>query len=116
MYVVLFRNVGLATPGRWFKAKMKKILKTEEPDGFDEFKCSNGWLGGFLSRHIICLRVATNNKPKSAAERVPALQKFHSTSLTFRQPPPLRDEKYGRFPADATYASDQVRKSWCEKN
>ena len=36
------------------------------------------------------------------------MQKFHHTVKLFRQPPPQRDQKYGRFPTEHTYHVDQV--------
>ena len=83
-------------------------MKTDKPEGHENFTASNGWLGKFLKRHLINLRVATNVKNKSVEERLPLMKKNHRMLKTFRQPPPLRHPKYGRFPPSHTYASDQV--------
>lgn len=87
---------------------MKLLLRKDKPLDWMTFKCSNSWFKGFKFKKQISLRAATNKKPKSAEERLPLVRKFHRTANEFRQSPPSRDPKYGRFPASHTYHVDQV--------
>ena len=104
------REALKVVPRSWFAAKMKGLLKKNPPPGDDwkKFQASPGWVSGFLSRFDISRRARSNNKPKSVQQRLPAVKKFHRTAKAFTQPPPKRDEKYGRFPAATRYHVDQV--------
>ena len=97
-------------PRIWFRTHMKKLLKQNPPENEDwkTFSASPGWCYNFFQRFNITKRRRSNAKSKSPQERLPQVQKFHRTVKLFRQPPPERDQKYGRFPAPNTYHVDQV--------
>jgi len=59
-------------------------------------------------RFNLTLRAVSNKKTRSPEERLPEVQKFHRWVKTLRNSEPQRDPKYGRFPAEDTYASDQI--------
>lgn len=97
-------------PRIWFRTHMKKLLKKNPPqnDEWKSFSASPGWCYNFFDRFNITKRRRSNAKSKSPQERLPQVQKFHRTVKLFRQPPPQRDQKYGRFAAEHTYHVDQV--------
>jgi hypothetical protein len=84
----------------------KNEVIVEERQG-QKFQCSAFWFHGFKMRYQISLRAANNRKSKSVEERLPQIRKFHRTVKQFRQPPPERDSKFGRFPANQTYHFDE---------
>lgn len=100
------RDKRLRVSGRCFRAKMRKLVKDDELDA--KFKASPGWLRGFRKRYHVSRRIRTNNKSKSAAERLPQVQRFHRSVKWFCQPPPARDPKYGQFPAKPRAHFEQV--------
>jgi hypothetical protein len=102
------REEGYRCHRRWFQARMKLLLRKDQPVEFEKFKCSNFWFEGFKVRYQVSLRAANNKKSKSVEQRLPQIRKFHQTVKEFRQPPPQMDPKYGRFPANRTYHVDQV--------
>ena len=104
------RERMLVVPRIWFRTRMKKLLKERPPAGtaWKAFVASPGWAHNFFGRFDVSRRARSNMKAKSPQQRLPEVQKFHRTAKRFRQPPPLRDEKYGRFPPINTLHVDQV--------
>jgi len=92
----------------WLKAKMKLLLRRDQPAGWENFKASDPWLNSFCERFNITSRRRTNNKSIPIDERLPQIKLFHQTAKLFRQPPPLSDQKYGRFRPENTFHLDQV--------
>lgn len=104
------RDALKVVPRSWFSAKMKGLLRKNPPegDGWKKFQASTGWATKFLDRFDVSRRARSNGNPKSVQQRLPQIRKFHKTAKAFTQPPPLRDAKYGRFPASTRYHVDQV--------
>jgi hypothetical protein len=79
-------------------------LQEDKPQGYEECKYSKGWAQNWFDRHEISSRTPTNTKEQDDAIRIPKVKRFHSFVRHIRMKPPLRDPKYGRFPANCTFA------------
>jgi len=91
---------GLPASDQWLKDTMDKILVTEQPEHWQKFCASNGWVAGFKRRYRISLLCQTNKKQTSIWEKLPKIKKFHYWLLKKLQARgPQRCPKYGRFPA-----------------
>lgn len=105
------REKMLVVPRIWFRTRMKKILKQTPPpddDSWKKFTASPGWCYNFFKRFHVSKRRRSNQKSKSPQQRMEQVQKFHRTAKRFRQPPPEKDPKYGRFAPQLTFHVDQV--------
>jgi hypothetical protein len=56
---------------------MRQILSTQQPQGWETFRCSNGWLAGFKTRFKITSQSATNKKKVPIATKLPLIKAFH---------------------------------------
>jgi len=102
------REDGLQVTRQWMKSKMKFLLRSARPLGWEKFNDTYKWLDGYMTRFQIVERHRTNKKQISVEDRLPQIRLFHQTAKLFRQPPPLNDAKYGRFAAKNTFHVDQV--------
>jgi hypothetical protein len=74
----------------------------------DAFKASNTWLQGFLGRHDLRQRRATNNKDVSVEERLPKVQRWHKRFQRHVSQGEEEDPTFGRYKPANIMNSDQV--------
>ncbi len=67
---------GLTASDQWLKDTMDKILVTEQPEHWQKFCASNGWVAGFKRRYRISLLCQTNKKQTSIWEKLPKNQEI----------------------------------------
>jgi hypothetical protein len=107
----LFRrkNQGYVTTDAWLQDSMRTLLEAEQPDGWEEFKASNGWVALFKKRYRITAQCQTNKKHVPITEKLPLIRNFHAWLLTILQlSTPQKSTKYGRFPATFIFHMDQI--------
>ena len=104
--------LGLKARDEWLKWAMKQILSSQQPLGWEAFRCSNGWLAGFKTRFAITARYATNIKQVPIATKLPLIKAFHVWLLRDLQmslpPGGFACAKYGRFGPSQMFAMDQM--------
>jgi hypothetical protein len=99
---------GLETHEEWLIDEMRQILTNMKPMGWEDFKCSDGWIAGFKKRYGISSLVRTNKKEAPIQQRLPNLRYFHRQMHHARNSPPERCAKYGRFRPDQYWHMDQI--------
>ena len=106
----LRRSKGQKINGLWLKLKFKQILSKDKPQGWDQFKCSNGWLSRWKRKYNIVLRKRSNKKRKKLQEREPLLQHFHQYMHDVRNSKSEEHQsmEYGRFHPRNVYAFDEI--------
>jgi hypothetical protein len=109
----LYRRKILKLPvsQNWLRSQFRKILAESEPEGWDTFRYSRGWVCRFCIRFRICDRAMTNKKTSSVLERLPEIRKFHQYLIYFLPrmcTGPIQCAKYGRFSAYNRYHMDQI--------
>ena len=77
------RREGRSCKPNWFKKKAVQIMRSTFPNQAEEFKGSNGWFVRFCNRFDLVPRMKTNKKKKSAAEKEPVIEHFHSSLRQF---------------------------------
>jgi hypothetical protein len=91
---------GLTVDEWWLQDEMLDILEEIKPEGWQDFKCSAGWLQGFKTRYKISEQMRNNKKHLPIIERLPVIRAFHQWLLqTLQASDPQRCPKYGRFSA-----------------
>ena len=93
------QHEALETHHDWLVDEMRQILQELQPEGWEEFKFSEGWLGAFKTRYRISSLVRTNKKEVPVSQRVPVIRFFHREMDAVRNSNPQRCHKYGRFRA-----------------
>ena len=79
----------------WFKLQFKRLLKRDEPVGYDTFACSEGWFDRFKARRRIVKRKKTNKKTIPIEKRASQIRNFHLLLHKIKN-----DEQYIRQCAD----------------
>ena len=91
---------GLTVDEWWLQDEMMDIVEEIKPEGWQDFKCSAGWLQGFKTRYKISEQMRNNKKHIPIIERLPVIRAFHQWLLqTLQASDPQRCPKYGRFSA-----------------
>jgi len=105
------RVLGLKATEAWIAWAMEKILAIDQPNEWQDFRYSNGWLDKFKDRWKISSLCVTNKKSRPIALKEPLLKSFHKWFLRDLQlslGPPYRCPIYGRFSAASMFAMDQI--------
>ena len=105
------RTEGKRVKFAWLGARMKQILQTEKPEGWETFSKNTSWSNGWCKRFNVSLRVKTNVKTQLPEERVAEVRKFHRTVRSFcmpSNPSEAQHPVYGRFAPENRFHVDQV--------
>jgi len=90
------RRKGLIVDGEYIQGRFKQILAKDQPVGWEKAKACNGWKDKFVKRHSLSSQRKTNNKPRSAEERIEQIRRFHQYSVygvPFELPSPYKNHK-----------------------
>ena len=101
------RSKGLKVSGIILRTMMKKNVRkhygTEAA-----FKASTFWLRSFAHRYSISIRKGSNTKNKSAAEKMPKIQRWHARFRRRLSRGKQLDPKWGRWLPEDRISTDQV--------
>lgn len=100
--------LGLWVDKYWLRAEFIAILELTKPDGYLDFKCSNGWVSGFCSRWKITKQHRTNKKDIPVSVKMPLLQEMHRQMYMLQaESREGKDPIYGRFSPLHMFSADQ---------
>ena len=101
------KNVGYPIDHYWFRAEMASILAhTRGPH--HNIQLSNGWLSSFTARYNITSQMKTEKKFKSAVERKPKIDQFHTDLAILQRTLPPQDPAWGAFAPSHIWNADHV--------
>jgi hypothetical protein len=107
--------LGLWVDRYWLQDEMLEILRLTQPKGWQEFKCSSGWVSSFCRRYCITQQARTNKKDVPAAAKQPLVQEFHRQMLALQRSKHFSkpcDPVYGRFSPFHMFHADQSPCEW----
>lgn len=103
--------LGLWVDRYWLQDEFYEILKLTKPDGWEDFRCSSGWVSNFCRRFSITKQARTNKKDVPIAVKEPWIRSFHKQVLNLQKTgipeDPAYDATYGRFGPDRMFHADQ---------
>lgn len=97
---------GLWVDKYWLCDSFYEILEETQPEGWENFKYSDGWVWNFCRRHGIASHCRTNKKDIPIAIKEPLVRQFHRDLLEF-QKANVVDPTYGRFSGYRMFHWDQ---------
>ena len=103
--------LGLWIDRYWLQDEFYEILKRTQPEGWRNFKCSNGWVSGFCRRYCITQQARSNKKDVPAAVKEPLIRIFHRRMLELQRSV-RSDPRYGRFSPLRMFHADQSPCEW----
>ena len=114
------RREGRSCKPNWFKKKADQIMRSTFPNQAEEFKGSNGWFVRFCNRFDLVPRMKTNKKKKSAAEKEPVIEHFHSSLRQFLATNNGRTARYNvdqvpmpfAYDFNVTYEEEGAKEVW----
>lgn len=98
--------LGLWVDRYWLQAEFAVILRLTKPEGYLDFKFSNGWVSSFCTRWKITQQVRTNKKDVPIGVKAADLKIMH-TQMFELQKSVLNDPIYGRFSPLHMFHADQ---------
>jgi hypothetical protein len=108
-FILRRENIGLKTEGSWLQQEMRVVLEEVAPKGWEDHRCSNGWLSGFNTRYAITDQARTNKKELPVVERLPLIRNFHQWFLHgVQRSSPQTCPRYGRYAATVLFHMDQI--------
>ena len=103
--------LGLWIDRYWLQDEFYEILTMTQPEGWKDFKCSNGWVSGFCRRYCITQQARSNKKDVPAAVKEPLIRSFHRQMLELQRSV-RSDPLYGRFSPLRMFDADQSPCEW----
>lgn len=101
------QNIGFPIDHFWLRSEMNTILThTRGPN--HGAKLSKGWLNSFTALYNISSQLKTEKKKKSALERKPLIDQFHTDLMLIQRIMPQVDPVWGAYPPTNIWNADHV--------